>query len=468
MADTRFKDMAQSILEKVGGKENIIAVTHCATRLRLVAGDMAAVDKAALNKIDGVMGVVEQNGQLQLILGPGTAGKVTVEFGKLAGIHVGVEDEVKVRKEELKAKNSTPFKLFLRHISNIFIPLIPAFIGCGVIYGLSKLFSNQGWISENTYNILYVIGKSIFTYMNIMVGLNAAKEFGGSPVLGGAIAGILSASGLSKIVIAGNNLIPEEGGIIAVLMAAILGALLEKKLRKVMPSVIDLIATPTIVLLVIGLGSLYVFHPLGAFLSNGLSWLVNTAVQKGGILIGAVLSGTFLPLVMTGLHRVLTPIEVSLLKETGLDLLRPILAMAGAGQVGAGFAIYFKTKSKRLKKILIGSLPVGMLGVGEPLMFGVTLPLGKPFLTACLGSVIGGAYVSLMNVASIGIGLSGLPLTLLIPSEKVVHYLIGTLLAYAGGFALTYFTKWDDAVIGDEGAEASEENKLLNEVLNIK
>lgn len=465
MAGSKARVISENILSKVGGKENILAVTHCATRLRLVVDDKEMVNKEDLNKVDGVMGVVEQSGQLQLILGPGTAGKVAVEFGKLTGIKVGVEDEVKVRKDELKAKNSTPFKMFLRHLSNIFIPLIPAFIGCGVIYGLAKIFSNQEWINENTYNILYVIGKSVFAYMNIMVGINAAKEFGGSPSLGGAIAGILSSSRLAKIVIGGENLVPEAGGIIAVLIAVIFGAWLEKKLRRVMPSVIDLIATPTIVLLVVGLGSLYIFHPVGVYLSSGLSWIVNTSIQKGGILIGAALSGTFLPLVMTGLHRALTPIEVSLLKETGFDLLRPILAMAGAGQVGAGLAIYFKTKSKRLKKIIGSSLPVGMLGIGEPLMFGVTLPLGKPFLTACLGSMVGGAYISLCKVASIGIGLSGLPLSLLIPSDMLLNYLIGTLLAYAGGFALTYFTKWEDMA---DDSVTEQENSVLSEVLNIK
>jgi PTS system sucrose-specific IIC component len=465
MAGSKIKKISENILEKIGGKENVISVTHCATRLRLVIKDKDIINKEALNKVDGVMGIVEQSGQLQLILGPGTAGKVALEFGKLTGIKVGVEDEVKVRKEELKAKNSTPFKLFLRHVSNIFIPLIPAFIGCGVIYGLAKIFLNQEWIDKNTYYVLYVIGKSVFMYMNIMVGINAAKEFGGSPSLGGAIAGILSSPKLAKIVIGGENLVPEAGGIIAVLIAVILGAWIEKKLRKVMPSVIDLIATPTIVLLVVGLSSLYIFHPAGVYLSGGLSWIVNTSIQKGGILIGAILSGTFLPLVMTGLHRALTPIEVSLLKETGFDLLRPILAMAGAGQVGAGLAIYFKTKNKRLKKIIGSSLPVGMLGIGEPLMFGVTLPLGKPFLTACLGSMVGGAYISLTKVASIGIGLSGLPLTLLIPSNKVFNYIIGTLLAYAGGFVLTYFTKWEDM---SDDIVSEDENNLLSEVLNIK
>lgn len=464
MANNKMKQLCLDILDRIGNEENVVSVTHCATRLRLVISNKELVDKKALNKVEGVMGVVEQSGQLQLILGPGKAAKAASEFGTLVGKKVGVEDEIKTRKAELKAKNSTPFKMFLRHLSNIFIPLIPAFIGCGVIYGLAKILYNTHCVDKNTYYILYVIGKGVFLYMNIMVGMNAAKEFGGSPSLGGAIAGILTTSKLAKIVINGDKLIPGEGGIIAVLIAVILGALLEKKLRKVMPSILDLIMTPTIVLLVIGLGSLYVFHPLGAFLSAGLTTIVTTAVDKGGVLVGAALSGTFLPLVMTGLHRVITPIEVSLLDQTGLDLLRPILAMAGAGQVGAAFAVYVKTKNKRLKKIIASSLPVGMLGIGEPLMFGVTLPLGKPFLTACLGSMVGGAYISFTKVASIGIGLSGLPLSLLIPSSSLVNYLIATLLAYASGFALTYIVKWDDMAddVEDEG------NSVLNEVLNLK
>ncbi|WP_051931611.1 PTS transporter subunit EIIC [Clostridium sp. KNHs214] len=460
------KQLGEKILENIGGKENVLSVTHCATRLRLVLKDKGLVDKAKLNNVNGVLSIVEQSGQFQIILGPGTAGKVANEFGKLVGLKVGEVDEVKARKEELKAKNSTHFKLFLKHLSNIFIPLIPAFVGCGVIYGSSKLLMNLGVINKNTYAMLGVIGKAIFTYMSIMVGMYTAKEFGGSITLGGAIAGILSSPGLAKVAISGKNLVPEQGGIIAVLIACMLGAWLEKKIRKIMPSILDLILTPTIVLLVIGLGSIYVVHPLGVMLTQGISNVVNVLIDKGGVLVGAVLSGTFLPLVMTGLHRALTPIEVSLLKETGLDLLRPILAMAGAGQVGAGIAIYLKTKNKKLKNIIGSSLPVAMLGIGEPLMFGVTLPLGKPFVTACVGSMIGGAYISIMKVASIGIGLSGLPLTLLIPSEKIIHYIIGTLLAYVGAFLLTYFTKWDD--LSDDMGEGMEENSVLNEVLHLK
>lgn len=438
------KVIAENILKEIGGKQNISALAYCMTRLRITAKDNKLVNKENIKKIDGVMGIVEQAGQIQIILGPGRVNKVANEVQKITGISIGEVDEVAVRKEELKAKNSTPFKLFLKKLSNIFIPLIPAFVGCGVIYGVAKILENTHVIGGNTYNILYVIGKCVFIYMNIMVGMYTAKEFGGSPTLGGSIAGILSAPQLAKIVIGGKPLVPEEGGVIAVLLACAFGAWLEKKLRKVMPSVIDLIVTPTLVLLIIGFGSLFVFHPLGRYLSNNLTWLVNTSIKSGKVITGAALSATFLPLVMTGLHRALTPVEVSLLKASNIDLLRPILAMAGAGQVGAGIAIFVKTKNKKLKNIIGSSLPVAMLGIGEPLMFGVTLPLGKPFLTACLGSIFGGMYVAFMNVGSTGIGLSGLPLTLLIPAGSMIHYIIGTLLAYAGGFLLTYFVKWND------------------------
>lgn len=438
--------LAMEIINKCGGKDNISSVANCVTRLRLTFKDETLVQKAEVKAIEGVMGVVEQDGQFQIVLGPGTVNKVASEVGKITGFDVKSVDEVQERKAELKKKNSTPFKLFLKKLSNIFIPLIPAFIGCGMIYGIAKVLQNLGYIDKNLYNMLYVIGKGVFLYMNIMVGMNTAKEFGGSPALGGTIAGILTTEKLAKIVIGGAELVPGEGGIIAVLIACALGAILEKNLRKKLPSVVDLMLTPTIVLLVIGFGSFYIFHPLGAFLSSQLTDIVVYLVEKGGALTGAILSGTFLPLVMTGLHRVITPIEVSLLDQTGIDLIRPILAMAGAGQVGAGFAVYFKTKSKKLKAIVANSLPVGMLGIGEPLMFAVTLPLGKPFLMACLGSMVGGAYMALSQVSCTGIGLSGLPLTLLISNGQVLNYIIGTILAYAGGFLLTYFTKWEDMI----------------------
>lgn len=465
MGNEKYKVMAEGILKNIGGKENVAAVSHCATRLRIEIVDMTKVNKKAVNAIAGVNGSVEQSGQYQVILGPGTAGKVAGIFGSMVGKSVQELDEVAIRKSDLKKKNNTPFKNFLRGFSNVFVPLIPAFIGCGFIYGLSKVLGNVPGVNDNFVKILAAIGKAIFTYMNIVVGMNVMKTLGGTPVIGAAIAGLFMSSAITKITIGGEALVADAGGVIAVLLACSCAALLEKRLHKIMSSVVDLILTPTLTLLIVGIGSIYIIYPISTFLTNGLAVAVTWLVETGGILVGAALSGSFLPLVMTGLHRAITPIETSLLESTGIDLIRPILAMAGAGQVGAAIAIMMKTKSKKMKHVCAGSIPIGILGIGEPLMFGVTLPLGKPFLTACLGSMLGGAYVSVMKVACLSIGLSGVPLTILIDDGGHINYLIGYALSVLGGFLLTYFTKWkdmeDDSVIPDG-------DNVLNETLNLK
>lgn len=468
MANSKIEAIAQAILPLVGGKENLTSVAHCATRLRLGLVDSAKADKAALKKVDGVLGCVEQDGQVQIILGPGNAAKVSNAFGALVNMKVGEVDEVAIRKAELKAKNNTPFKNFLKALSNIFLPLIPAFIGCGMLYGFNKVLGNIPGMDKNFLSILSVAGKSVFAYMNIMVGMNVFKVMGGSPALGLAIAGVLSSSNLAKITVGGAALIPDAAGVIGVLLACAFGAYLEKKLRKYMPSILDLILTPVLVMLVTSLFTIYIIYPISTFLTNGLAVVVTALVEKGGALVGMLLSGTFLPLVMTGLHRAITPIETTLLESTGIDLIRPILAMAGAGQVGAGIAVYMRTKSKKMRQVLAGSIPIGIMGIGEPLMFGVTLPLGKPFITACIGSMIGGAYVAMTQVASLGIGLSGVLLTLLIDQGGHINYLIGYALAVAGGWALTYFTKWDDLEDADIDGDATGGNKELAEALNMK
>ncbi|XLG12804.1 PTS system EIIBC component [Bacillus velezensis] len=156
------------------------------------------------------------------------------------------------------------------------------------------------------------------------------------------------------------------------------------------------------------------------------------------MLSGFVLGAAFLPLVVTGLHQGLTPVHLELIRSIGDDPLLPILAMGGAGQVGAAFAIFMKTKKASLKRAIGGGLPSGLLGIGEPLIFGVTLPLGRPFLTACLGAGIGGAFQAHFQVATFSIGVSGLPLSFLVQPAQIVLYIIGLFISYAAGFVFTY------------------------------
>lgn len=452
--------MARDILAHVGGKENIRRMAFCMTRLRLSLKEDSKVNHDALKKVEGVMGVVDDE-TLQLVIGPGTVNKVADEMSRLTGLAIGEEAEPEVdnmtfeekaarNKEAIKQKNRTPFKNFLRRLGNIFIPLIPGLVASGIINGASNFAVNAGVSNEETWmKILLLLGSSLFTFLAILVGWNTAKEFGGTPVLG-AIAGmILFNPALQNIAVFGEELVVGRGGLFGVIFAAWLMTFVEKRVRKVIPGAVDIIFTPLITLLIVGIVSLFVVMPVAGVLSDGITQGLTSLIQMGGVIAGAVLAGFFLPLVMVGLHHGLTPIHLELINTYGNTALLTILAMAGAGQVGAAMAIYVKTKNQRLKNIIKGALPVGFLGIGEPLLYGVTLPLGRPFVTACMGGALGGAFQAVMATAAKGIGVSGLSLIPLIDDGKYLLYFLGLVVGYAGGFLFTYLFGFKEEMAKD-------------------
>ncbi|BCU83372.1 putative PTS system EIIBC component YbbF [Polycladomyces abyssicola] len=436
---SKEQTLAQAILDHLGGADNVSSLSHCMTRLRVTPKETESVRLEEIRSLEGVLGVVTSTDQLQIILGPGTVTKVAAQLSEMTGISSG---EVRDFRAALQDRNRTPFKLFLRRLANIFVPLIPAIVAGGMIMGLNNVMIHSLHLDEKSALVamLNAISKVIFAYLAVFVGINTAREFGGTPALGGVAGGLIILQDIEKIPpLFGEALVPGRGGLIGALLAAWFISVLEKRIRRWVPSSIDIIVTPTLALLVTGVATYWFLQPLGGRISDGITLGLTSLLDHGGIVAGAVLAGTFLPLVMTGLHQGLTPIHMELLTKTGLDPLLPILAMAGAGQVGAAFAIYLKTKNRTLKNVIKGGLPVGILGIGEPLIFGVTLPLGRPFVTACLGAAVGGAFQAVMGVASVAIGVSGLPLALLIHHGQIVTYLIGIVISYAAGFAITYF-----------------------------
>ncbi|EAC9234567.1 permease [Listeria monocytogenes] len=468
---TKEAEIGKQIFIHVGGMENVSRIAHCMTRVRLGIVDSDLVDVAGLKKVPGVIGVVEDD-TLQIIVGPGVVNKVAGAMAEMAGVKIGetiqenldsgtktgkelVEEKASKTKAELKAKqnNSSGFKRLLKLISNIFVPLIPGFVGAGLIAGIAAIISNNitagnldAAVWTQYIDILGVINKGIFAFLAIYVGINTANEFGGTPVLGGGIAGITLLSGLAEghtitNIFTGDPIVAGQGGIIGVLLAVWLMCVLEKNLRKIIPNAIDIIFTPTLVLLIIGLVTIFLIMPFAGLVSDGLVNGINWVIEVGGVFAGFVLGTLFLPMVMFGLHQVLTPIHVEMIAQNGYTILLPILAMAGGGQVGAAIALWIRCrKNKPLVNMIKGGLPVGILGIGEPLIYGVTIPLGKPFLTACLGGGIGGAVIGYFgNVGAIAIGPSGVALIPLIANNEWLSYVIGLIAAYLGGFILTYF-----------------------------
>lgn len=444
----KIGNMAKGILDNIGGEENILGFENCMTRLRITLRDMSKFDKERLQNVEGVMGVVESGNQIQVVVGPGTAAKVSDHIKDTTNIKVVDVEEfgnAEAVKAQVKEQYKAPGSDFLKKISNIFIPLIPAFIGSGLIMGINNILKTAG-VNPTITGLLGVFSGAVFGYMAIMVGMNAARVFGGSPAIGGLMAGITISPGLADVELFGKALIPGRGGIFAVLLVVWFASFIEKKIRKAMPESVELVLTPLLTILISGFASVLVLQPLGGLISDGIGAAVTGAIDKGGAVTGAILGGTFLPLVMTGLHQGLTPIHADLLQRTGVTTLLPILAMAGAGQVGASIAVLVKTKNEKLKKTVANALPVGILGVGEPLIYGVTLPLGKPFLGACIGGAVGGAIVAPLKVGAINMGISGIPLAILIEPGHVGHYLLGILGAYVGGFIATMLLGFKDPV----------------------
>ena len=438
-------ELAVKIYEIAGRSANIISATNCMTRLRLqlVNKNPEILDK--IKNLDGVLGINDTEQELQIILGPGKATNVTTEFNKLLQNKPQIGDG-KALHEEIRAKNATPAKLFLKKIAGIFMPLIPGFIACGLITGCVGLAIKINLELANLpiVKLLAVAGNTVFWGMNLFVGFNAAKVFNGTPILGGILAALITHPELANVNLYDSVLVPGRGGVISVILVAALGAYLEKKLHKIIPEMFDLFLTPLLTFLTAGAAAILILQPVGGFISETIGAFATNAIQSGGAFVGFILAGFWLPIVMLGIHQAMTPIHVDLIGQYGVTILLPILAMAGGGQVGASIAIYLKTKNSFLKKTIASALPVGIMGVGEPLIYGVTFPLGKPFIAACIGGAFGGAVQAHFMVGAATLGISGLPLAA--ATDNIIIYFAGLITAYVVGFIATWIIGFDDPV----------------------
>lgn len=483
--------IAAALLPLLGGAGNIANVSNCITRMRVTPVDRSLFDEDAIKKTPGVMGIVDDE-TYQIVLGPGTVTKVTtafskmVEEGKAAGATVpaagGADADMAAKgaamKAAQKAKNDTPIKNLLRKIANIFVPLIPALIGAGLVAAIRGVLVNMVGTNEShwAYSLLPVltaIGSAFFTYLAIFAGINAAKEFGGTPALGGAVAAIIVFPGVSNITyklpgMSEVTLAPGMGGVLGAIAAAALCAWIERSLRGKIPDAIDILVTPTVALLVSGLATIYIFMYFAGEISTAIGDFANWLLETSGLLAGFVLGGLFLPLVMLGLHQALIPIHATLIEQYGYTSLLPILAMAGAGQVGCAATVYLKlNRNVNMRDTIKGALPVGILGVGEPLIYAVSLPLGRPFITACLGGAVGGAVVGgfaqfVNPIGATAIGPSGWALIPLVTGPggqaySIMVYMIGLFAGYIAGFIFTYLWGFTPDLIAEHNTHADEE-----------
>lgn len=457
-----IQSLTKTIVELVGGVGNIRSVSPCMTRVRILIRDTNLVQRDALNKVEGVLGL-QGTDTLQVVVGPGKSRKVVDEMVatyKVSQDSGGVTDDWRANKDAIKSGQSKgSFKTFLEIIAGIFIPLIPAIIAAGIFNGLASVINATGPTNEFVRLIVLVfqlIGTGFLGYFAIFTGVNAAKRFGASESLGGMIGAMTIAPqipAISRLLGFFNEAVPLEsilingkGGIIGVILAVWLLSKVERAVRKRIPDVLDIILTPMISLLIVTVLLVLAIMPFTGFVSDllvsGLSLFIGSQFQIVNILSGFILSALFLPMVLLGLHHGLIPIYAVQLESLGGISLFPVLAMAGAGQVGAAIAIYLKARkvgNTRMQSVIAGALPAGFLGIGEPLIYGVTLPLGKPFITAGLGAGFGGAFIMAAGVTAGAFGPSGLvAIPLMQGATASLFYVVGLVISYIMGFIITY------------------------------
>ncbi|MDQ0856977.1 sucrose-specific PTS transporter subunit IIBC [Bacillus sp. V2I10] len=446
-----YKDIAEKIVPLLGGKENIISATHCATRLRLVLQDESKADKAEIEEVEGVKGAFASSGQFQIIFGTGNVNKVYEQLQPM----IGKMDVDSVSHAEAVKQKMNPFARFAKTLSNIFVPIIPAIVASGLLMGLLGMMKAFEWVSTDSPFIvlLDMFSSAAFIILPILIGVSASREFGANPYLGAVIGGILTHPALQNpwglaeakpeyLNFAGMDIamLGYQGTVIPILLAVYVMSKIEKGLRKIVPNSIDLLVTPFLTIISTGFIALIAIGPLGRGLGTLITTTLTYVYDTAGFMAGLIFGGTYSLIVLTGVHHSFHAIEAGLLADLGKNYLLPIWSMANVAQGGAGLAVFFMTKRAKTKEIALPGAFSAFLGITEPVIFGVNLRYRKPFIGGLIGGALGGAYVVFTNVAANAYGLTGIPMIAIVApfgTSAIMNYLIGFVIAVAGALIAT-------------------------------
>ncbi|HBF7284777.1 TPA: PTS glucose transporter subunit IIA [Clostridioides difficile] len=471
----KYNKIANELI-KIIGEDNIISITHCATRLRVMVKDREIINDKKVEKVDEVKGVFFTSGQYQIILGTGIVNKVYAEVEKM-----GLKTLSKKEQDELVKNNETGFKKVMRTLADIFVPIIPVIAATGLFLGLKGCLFNDnvlGLFGMSSANIpLYiqtlvsVLTETAFAFLPAIIVWSAFKVFGGTPVIGLVIGLMLVSPILPNAysvadpsneieAIMAFGFIPIvgcQGSVLTAIVTAFIGANLEKWFRKHMPNVLDLIFTPffvmLITMLVILLGVGPIMHTIELKMVDIISLLIDLPLGIGGFIIGF----TYPLAVITGLHHTYVMIETSLLANTGFNALITLCAMYGFANIGTCLAFMKKSKNNQVKQTAVGAMLSQLFGISEPVLFGIQLRYNlKPLIIMCASSGLGAAILSILHIQSNSYGLAVLPsyLMYIYDGYNLITYLLVSIFVVAFCFIVTcLFGVPKEAINEDEDEE---------------
>lgn len=463
------RNVAETLLQHLGGKANIAALAHCATRLRLVVKDAGLVNKQAIDSIECVKGQFEVGGQLQIIFGTGIVNDIYREMTLLTGIETMSTKDVSAT----AVKSQNILQRGVKTLSDIFIPVIPAIVAGGLLMGVYNFLTAKGLIFdtmsiieawpgiEQLASMINTFANAPFVFLPVLLAFSATAKFGGNAYLGAALGmlmvhpdllngwGFVSANFTGQIPvwnILGYEIqkVGYQGSVLPVLVASWILAKVEINLRKIIPNCLDNLLTPLLSIFITGVITFAIVGPItrdaGFLIGDGLNWLYNTTGIIGGGIFGAI----YAPFVITGMHHSFIAIETQLLSNiaiTGGSFIFPVAAMSNIAQGASCLVFSWLSKDSKVKGMAVPAGISAMLGITEPAMFGINLRYRFPFLAAIAATSIGCMYETAYHVKAQAMGAAGIPGIISIRPEFVSSYITGMVITavLAGLFTLVLF-----------------------------
>ena len=458
-----YQAIAKEILKDVGGKDNIVDVTHCYTRLRFVLKDTKQANKEALLQTEGVISVVESGGQYQVVLG-----------NKVAHVYNALEP---LLAQQLTTKTSTEEKnslgnRILNTVAAIFTPVVPAIAASGMLKGIlaiAVMVANNFYQVDlkplNTYIILSAASDALFYFMPVILGYSAAKVFKTNEYIAMVIGATLCYPTIvslmteeSAVTLFGLHVTKANyvSTVIPIILAIFMLAYVQRFLEKVIPEVLKIIMVPTLSLLLMIPATLLLFGPIGIYLGDGVNWLYYYIMNLSPILLGGFIGGIWCVLVIFGAHRGLVPIGINDVARTGRQNLLAFAGAANFSQAGAAFGVFVRTKNKDLKAVAASATVTAVFGITEPALYGANLRLKKPMIYAVASGAAGGALMGWggsYGTAFANQGLLTIPVYAEAGTKAFICYLLGCGIAFFGAFLLTIFLGFNDLPLDDSRQE---------------
>ncbi|OMF01661.1 PTS beta-glucoside transporter subunit EIIBCA [Paenibacillus amylolyticus] len=469
------QQLSKDILKLVGGEENIDQVTHCMTRLRFNLNDNNLADRTTLKNTPGVMGVTENGGQFQVIIG-----------SEVSEVYKALVNNMSMKPNAESApkggkKQRNPISALFDFISGMFTPILPAIAGAGMIKGIVSILVALGWMTNtsSTYIILSAVGDGAFYFLPIILAISAAKKMGSNVYVGAALAAGLMHPTITALLQEGNTSFAGitviatsyASSVIPIVIAIWIAAYVERAIDRITHSSLKLIVVPTVTLLIMVPLTLIAIGPLGGVIGNGLSGGIRWLFDNASILASILIGGTMSVLIITGMHYALLPLAVGSIATLGYDFIVPLMFAANMAQGGAAFGVGFKSKNTQTKSLSYSTGLTALMGITEPAMYGINMKFKKPFIAALIGGAVAGAFLGTFSVKAYFISTVGLPgaASYVGPDiSNLLFALIAALIAFVVASVITYFLGFQEEVPAPSATSATipvvaEDTKLQDE-----